>query len=70
MPGAVPQTIIDTSLTTSLLVFGIRVLVKELTAVLRDLFQIVEFTIRQWIYIRGVVKGLTTTPAAFAAGMI
>ena len=61
-----PETIIDTSLVISLLVFGLRVLVKESKAVLGDLFQIVEFTIRWWIYIRGVVNtaGLTTAPIA------
>jgi hypothetical protein len=52
--GNIPEKIIDMSLVTSLLVFGVRVLVKESRAILGDLFQLCEFTIRWWIYIRGV----------------
>jgi len=61
-PPVIPERIVDTSLVTSLAVFGLRVLVKEAKAILGDLFQLLEFTIRWWIYIRNIVRGVAATP--------
>ncbi len=62
--AGVPETIIDMSLITSLFVFGIRVLIKEVKAVLGDMFQIFEFILQWWILIR---EQLTwETPQAIA----
>ena len=49
------------------LVFVIRILAKELKVVLGDLFQIVEFVIRWWIFTRRL---LTQPPTVIAAGPI
>jgi hypothetical protein len=51
------QTIIDISIVISLLVFAIRVLLKEARGVLNDFFQIIEFLIRWWILIRDKLRG-------------
>jgi len=58
-----PTTIIDISLVISLLVFGLRVLVKEAKAVLGDLFQLIVFALRWCIHIRRIVKEGATMPA-------
>ena len=58
-----PAAIIDVILVISLAVFGFRLFVKESKAVLGDLFQMLEFTLRWWIHIRNIVKNpLTAAP--------
>jgi hypothetical protein len=59
IPAVVPEI-------TSL-VFVIRIFAKELKVVLGDLFQIVEFVIRWWIFTRRL---WTQPPTVIAAGPI
>jgi len=68
MVTGIPEKIIDISLVTSLLVFGLRVFAKELKALLNDYFQILEVTARWWIYIMSLFRnggaGVVTAPIA------
>src|SRR5579863_10319254 len=68
-PVNVPEKIMDTSLVISLVAFGVRILAKETKAVLGDLFQMLEFTIRWWIYIRSIAKSVVTAPVAANAAV-
>jgi hypothetical protein len=58
-----PQNVTDSSVDISLMVFAIRVVVKEAKAIVDELFQLIEILIRWWIFIRTVVKNTPTSIA-------
>lgn len=60
----VSERIVETSLIISLLVFGLRVLLKEARSVFGDAFELIEFAIRWWIYIKGLVVDLSPVAVA------
>jgi hypothetical protein len=65
MVTGISGTIREVTLTTSLGLFGLKLFAKELKPLLRECFQIVEFTMRWWIFIR---SGLTApTPEDLSA---
>jgi hypothetical protein len=61
---SIEQTVIDTSIVISLVMFTIRVFLKEARGVISDFFQMLEVFIRWWILIRNAsCRTLNTSPA-------